>query len=168
MLRDAELDDHLDLVIKQGLTTIASNTAVGGRSWFGSRQIAGPLPLRFGLWSLPTHAELPGQRGFALWSGSAKRGLRSIDAAIAERGVCHLTINGLALAAEGAFRLGRGRARAEARRQRRAAAGGLDVKTLAGTSATLAGGRQAGRPVRFSARRRKLCCWPNVPAFWHQ
>ncbi len=79
LLRDAELDDHLDLVLKQGLTAIAGNTPVAGRSWFGGSQAAAPLALRFGLFSIPTHAALPGKRGFAFWSGAgpAARCVRS-------------------------------------------------------------------------------------------
>ncbi len=73
LLRDAELDDHLDLAIKQGLTAISSATLVAQRSRFGGRTVSSPLALRFGLWSIPTHEVLPSHSVWAWLTGASKR-----------------------------------------------------------------------------------------------
>ncbi len=142
LLRDAELDDHLDLVLKQGLTAVASGTASADRSWFASRTAAPPLSLRFGLWSIPTQGTLPSNRT-ALWLSNGLRRVRqSIDAAVAQRGVCHLSINALAVAAKGPSAL-RSIDRVLKHAEKRRLHSGLYVGTLAATAERLTGGRQS-------------------------
>ncbi len=76
--------------------------------------------------------------------------MRAIDAAVAERSVCHLTIGGLAVATQGGSAL-RAVERVLRHADQRRSSGGLDVKTLAGTAAMLSGGRQVA-PARSILR----------------
>ncbi len=150
LLRDTELDDHLDLVIKQGLSAVVQAGPAAERSWFSSRPAALLLPLRFGLWSFPTHATLPGRRVLLRLRGTASRIRRTIDRAVANREVCHLSINGLAIAVQGPSALRtieRVLRHADKRRQQ----GQLCLSTLATASARLTGGRQSA-PARSILR----------------
>ncbi len=150
LLRDAELDDHLDLVVKQGLSAIASGASSVDRSWFSGRSAAPPLSLRFGLWSIPTQATLPGSRASLWLGGGSNRVRRLIDAAIVQRGICHVSINGLAVAAKGPSAL-HSIERVLRHADKRRAQGTLCLATLAAASQRLTGGRQAA-PARSILR----------------
>ena len=150
LLRDAELDDHLDLVVKQGLTAIACGTPTAVRSWLAGRSATPPLSLRFGLWSIPTQAALPGRRSLFSLGSPASRVRRSIDAAIVQREICHLSINALAVATKGASAL-RSIDRVLRHADKRRAQGALCLSTLAATSERLTGGRQSA-PARSILR----------------
>jgi len=143
-LRDTELDDHLDLVIKQGITAIATGET--------SRPPAASqvMPLRFGLWKMPTTYRLPGTRRWFSLRGDSGRARAAIDHAVATREVCHLWIDGLQLAAQGPSGL-KNLAKILAHVEQQQRQGRLLVATIAGTAALL-GGRRHTAPARSILR----------------
>jgi hypothetical protein len=149
LLRDVELDDHLDLLIKQGITAVASQQASPGKSWFAGRSNTPLSSLRFGLWNFRTAAVLPGQqRWFPL--RSARGAMRSVDAAVANCEVCHLAINALAVATQGRSAI-RAIERVLRQAEKRCQQGVLVIDTLAATADELSGGRQS-TPARSILR----------------
>jgi hypothetical protein len=148
LLRDAELDDHLDLVVKQGVSAIAGQPPVRRQSWLARPQTA-VMQLRFGLYRFATQAAVPDKSSwFSL--GAGRRARRAIDAAIAHHDVCHLHFDSLAIAAEGRPAIRRIQ-RLLGHVQRRSEQGGLWLGTLAATVNRLSGGQQS-TPARSILR----------------
>ena len=142
VLRNVVLDDHLDLVVKEGISAVRSDYAGStGSGLLRRRAVAEPRSLRFGLWDLPAATRLPGESRWLPSGGGARSARRGIDRAIATRAVYQLMIDGLLLAVRSpsALRLlERVLRHVDQRRQQ----GTLTVATLAGTAALLAGNRQ--------------------------
>jgi hypothetical protein len=93
--RNASIDEHIDLVVKQQLTAVAgveSQTATGG-------VYTNPRALHYGVWELPTHAKLP-TRG-SWFSHGGKTTWRQVRAAARDAATFHLTIDAYAYCREG-------------------------------------------------------------------
>jgi hypothetical protein len=135
--RDAKLDSHFDLAVKQGITAVSCVRS--GESSKPTR--SAPVALRFGLWDIPTSCSLPSKSSWPLWStrGNAKR---LIDRAIAQRSVCHLTIDGQSLAANGSSAL-RNVERILGHIRRRCDQSLVSVQTMASVARMLTGGQQS-------------------------
>ena len=80
------LDDHLDLVIKHGITAVR-----GPLQAAADRQIAQPCSLRYGLWELPGSTGLP--QTTSIWRGGRPAIRRQLDWASRRRRVSHLVID---------------------------------------------------------------------------
>ena len=92
--RDVEVDDHVDLLLKHGLTAVRGDVALSV-----SRQPLQPHALRFGLWEAPGSARLPARQS---WLGGAGGGMairRAIRHSARQRRVFHLVIDAWRLAA---------------------------------------------------------------------
>ncbi len=98
LLRGTELDSHLDLAVKQGITAVVRADATPSAKWFG-RARTEVAPLRFGLWQLPTQLALPCERDWRVWRSPARQARNELARAVGERQVFHLSIGGLAAAA---------------------------------------------------------------------
>jgi hypothetical protein len=141
-LRNVELDDHLDLLVKQGITVVRPASEVCARSGWFSRRARQPQALRFGLWEAPGSLRLPGPtRSIAGLCGSwsARRGIKG---AVDGPGVYHLVIDGLLLAKRGSsgLRMLDKILRYAGKWRRRET---LDVATLSGLAKGLSGRRHA-------------------------
>jgi hypothetical protein len=91
------LDDHLDLVVKNGITAVRGVVDHGGRS----RRTAQPHALHFGLWEFPGSLRLPGDSRWLYGGGRgiwARRGLRR---AAKGRRVFHLVVDAPRLGSSG-------------------------------------------------------------------
>ena len=91
VLRQVELAENFDLLVKNGVTAIRSDRPVA----------PSPLPqpqwLRFGLWQVPTSTTLPANRSW--WFASpARSACRQLRQAAASRTVFHLRVDGGQLA----------------------------------------------------------------------
>ncbi len=140
LLRGTELDSHLDLAVKQGITAVARAEAISTAKWFG-RVRSEAAPLRFGLWQLPTQLSLPCERDWRIWRSPARQAKAELALAVSDRQVFHLSISGLAAAAASRSTLRAvDRLLVDAVRWREQ--GLLVVDTLASTARRLAGGRQ--------------------------
>lgn len=102
-LRGAELSDHLDLVVKQDISVVRGDYHDLASGWFSRPVIQQPAALRFGLWEVPASMCLPGNSRWKIGGGGRRRGRKSIDQAIADRGVFHVQINALNLADRGSM-----------------------------------------------------------------
>jgi hypothetical protein len=90
----ASIDDHIDLIVKQGITAV-----VGMKEPAGTQQAPEPRALHYGVWEVPVIASLPLK---ASWFGSNKRSVwRSIHRAASDAGTYHLVIDAAAIAASG-------------------------------------------------------------------
>jgi hypothetical protein len=90
----ASIEDHIDLVVKQHITAVASVKVPAG-----VQPIGDPRALHYGVWELPVTASLPLK---ASWFGGGKRVTwRSIRRSAADAGTCHLLIDAAAIAAAG-------------------------------------------------------------------
>jgi len=145
LLRGTELDSHLDLAVKQGITAVARAETKPGTRWF-ARTRPEIAPLRFGLWQLPTQLALPSERDWRFWRSPARQAKTELARAVTEREVFHLSISGLA-AAEASRSTLRTLDRLLADAARAREAGLLVVETVAATARRLSGGRQAN-PAR--------------------
>lgn len=79
--RDGLPEDHLDLVLKQGLTAVRG--ALGGA----------PRALRFGLWEFPGTLRLPAESHWLISSSRGVRARRGIRRAVAQQGLFHLVVD---------------------------------------------------------------------------
>ncbi|HEX4143151.1 MAG TPA: hypothetical protein VHY91_06345 [Pirellulales bacterium] len=141
LLRGTELDNHLDLAVKQGITAVAQTEAAPGTKWF-ARTRPEIAPLRFGLWQLPTQLALPCQRDWRVWRSPARQARTELARVIAQHEVFHLSISGLA-AAEASRSTLRSLDRLLLDVARGREAGQLVVETVAATARRLSGGRQS-------------------------
>lgn len=90
----ASIETHIDLVVKQQITAVA-----GLATTSGSRSVAEPRALHYGVWELPVATKLPMESG---WFSSAKRSAwRSIQRAAADASESHLMIDAAAIASAG-------------------------------------------------------------------
>jgi hypothetical protein len=138
LLRGTELVDHLDLVVKQGITVVARSEAPQSGRLRQPRQEV--VSLRFGLWQLPTQLSLPARRDWRIWQSPAGRAKAMLADAVAQRAVVHLSISGLAAANRSVLvQLERVLIEAAAWRE----TGQLAIETFAATARRLAGPRQA-------------------------
>ena len=140
LLRGTELDSHLDLAVKQGITAVARAEATPGARWF-ARTRPEIAPLRFGLWLLPTQLALPCERDWRVWRSPVRRARTELVRAVGEHEVFHLSINGLA-AAESSRSTLRALDRLLVDAARLREEGLLLVETVASTARRLSGGRQ--------------------------
>ena len=139
LLRGTELDNHLDLAVKQGITAVARTECPPVARW-GRQPRQEVFSLRFGLWRLPTQLSLPAQRDRRIWQSPAGRASALLAAAVAQGAVVHLSISGLAAdnrSVVGQFE----RILVEAATWREK--GQLAIETVAATAQRLAGPRQA-------------------------
>jgi hypothetical protein len=147
VLRSVELDEHVDLAIKQGITAVRQGTdQAKGRGETGAL----PKPLRFGLWSFAVSQLLPGSSRWMPGGGGGRSARLGIDQAIAGRGLYQLTIDAPALAARGRSALSAVRHVLE-HADRRRAQGVLDVATLGSTAQQLSR-QHRGTPSRSILR----------------
>ena len=88
------------LLGKYGIRAIRAAGAgrIGGATGGKNGGAIGPMPLRFGIWQLPTDARLTGGRAIAEWF-TAIRIHRTIDRRIRAGAPFHLSIDAAALAA---------------------------------------------------------------------
>lgn len=98
LLRDVELEDNLDLLVKHDITALRTPFEAPRFSWFSRRATSHPQPLRFGLWHLPAMQRLPGASRWRSGGGGLRTAKRGIEQAIADFGVYHLVVDGLQLA----------------------------------------------------------------------
>jgi hypothetical protein len=90
----ASIDEHIDLVVKQGITAVA-----GMKAPPDNQQVGEPRALHYGVWELPVIASLPLKSS---WFGSNKRSVwRSIRRIATDAGTYHLLIDAAAIAASG-------------------------------------------------------------------
>lgn len=139
LIRGAELDEHLDLVVKHGLSAVCSL----------SRCPAPPRSLHYGLWELPATMYLP-QRRWLFTRMPVRRARRAIDQAIQSESLCHLVLDGPRLAAlgmSGVRRLENVLRHADLRRRQ----GVLSIATLSAVAAQLTCG-QRSQPARSILR----------------
>ncbi len=87
--RDVLVDDHLDLVIRHGITAVRGLVDVEGRS----RRPAVPHPLHYGLWEIPGSERLPGRSGWLSRPLSSWRLMRRMDAASRRCGFFHAIVD---------------------------------------------------------------------------
>jgi hypothetical protein len=99
VLRDAELDDHSDLVVKLGIKSIATSPVKIKRRIRLTPVLRLPQQIRFGLWTLPASYKLPGGSRWLLGGGGSIGVRRSIDTAISKNLPALLLLNCLDLAA---------------------------------------------------------------------
>jgi hypothetical protein len=136
VVRDAKLDSHFDLAVKQGITAVSSVRS--GEPTKPTR--SAPVSLRFGLWDIPTNCSLPSKSSWLFSTrGIAKR---LIDRAIAQRSVCHLTIDGRSVAAKESSAL-RNVERVLVHIRRRCDQSLVSVHTMASVARMLTGGQQS-------------------------
>jgi hypothetical protein len=141
VLADARLSEHLDLVVKHGLTAVRHPAALA--SVTASKRMQASR-LRFGLWSFPVSVQLPGRSRWLPGGGGGHSARRFLDRAIAERGLVHVAIDASLL-------VERGRASERvvtsllSAVDKRRSDGVLDVATIGATAARLAG-QQSSRP----------------------
>jgi hypothetical protein len=129
------VDDHLDLIVRHGITAVRGVVDAGGIS----RRPARPHPLDFGLWEVPGSLRLPGERRFVPGGGRGRHARRAIAAAAERLELYHLVVDVPALAARGraAVRTVAGVLRVATRLRRE---GKLKVVSLAKLAAELAAG----------------------------
>jgi hypothetical protein len=94
-LRGTELTDHLDLLVKHGISVLRGEYREMSTRWFSQPVCQAPAALRFGLWDIPASYRLPGDSRWKLGGGGRRRGRKGIDAAIADRSVFHLQVDAL-------------------------------------------------------------------------
>jgi hypothetical protein len=139
ILRGTELDSHLDLAVKQGITAIARTETPQSGKWF-SQPRHELLSLRFGLWQLPTQIALPTSQNWRIWRRPTGQAKAALSRAVTQKEVFHLSISGLAAAGRSVpHTLERVFADAAAWRDK----GLLVVETVAATTRRLASTRQA-------------------------
>ncbi|HTU26132.1 MAG TPA: hypothetical protein VMF30_12075 [Pirellulales bacterium] len=141
LLRGTDLDSHLDLAVKQGITAVARVEATPAAGWI-VRSRPEVSPLRFGLWQLPTQIALPSQRTWRFWRSPARQARAELAHAVREHNVFHLSISGLA-AADHSRSVLRTLDRLMVDVARARESGQLVVETLTATARRLAGPRQA-------------------------
>jgi hypothetical protein len=141
VLRDVDLDDHYDLLLKQGLTAVRGNLTRAR-----SAAAAPPCALRFGLWEIPASCCLPGQSRWWPGGGGSWGACRAIDRAAREGTTVHLALDAARLINVGAagLRVLESVLRHAARRREE---GRLKSATLAELAAIL-----SHRPAAVSAR----------------
>lgn len=93
--RDVEIGDHVDLLVKYGVTAVRGGFESTGRGRRGQ-----PRSLHFGLWEVPSSMQLPGRSAWsfgvtALSGVVARRGIRRSGH---RRRVFHLVVNAWRLA----------------------------------------------------------------------
>jgi hypothetical protein len=92
-LRNASLDAHLDLVVKNGITAVRGAASASQRKTAGDQ----PQSLYAGLWMMwPSHV-LPGNSRWWPGGGRIRAARRGLEQSAARREVFHLMINGLDL-----------------------------------------------------------------------
>jgi hypothetical protein len=98
ILRDAQLDDHTDLVVKSGITSILEPDARPRRWLSTSRAIQSPQQIHFGLWKLSVSCKLPGDNRWLPSGGGTVGANRVIKIAVAQKLPVQLLLNCLDLA----------------------------------------------------------------------
>lgn len=95
--RGVLVDDHLDLIMKHGITAVRGLVDVKGRS----SKPAMPHPLHFGLWELPAALSLPGESTWLPGGGRGRKAHKGISHAAKQGDVHHLVIDIPAIAQMG-------------------------------------------------------------------
>jgi len=131
VLVGGDLGEHAELARKHGITAVR-HAVTGGTS----QPRMQPRTLRFGLWSFPVACELPGNRRWQPGGGGGRAVGRSIERAIAERGLVQLAIDARRLAARG-FAAQRVLDRVLAHAVRYRQQGVIDIATIGETAARL-------------------------------
>jgi hypothetical protein len=95
VLRNASIEENIDLVVKQQLTAIggAESQTVAGNVY------ANPRALHYGVWEIPTHAKLPGGGGW--FSHAGKTTFRQVHDAAKDAATFQLTIDACAICRKG-------------------------------------------------------------------
>lgn len=151
LLRDATLDEHLDLAIKHGITAVRGPYYHEPRGrWFSRPAAPQPHALKFGLWEIAPAQRLPGESRVWPGGGGWLAARAGIERAIAQRSVFHLLIDALDFdqCGSGADRTFDKIVRHAARRQKQ---GLLAIMTLSALAARISGVRQA-TPARSILR----------------
>lgn len=92
---EAALDDHLDLIVKHGITAVRGMIDHAGTA----RETAQPHALHFGLWEIPGSLSLPGESRWFAGGGRRLRVRRGIDRAITAKKLFQVVINAPRLSA---------------------------------------------------------------------
>ena len=147
VLRTVTLEEHCDLVIKQGIVAVRQPAP---HEPVDASQHLVPQTLRYGLWSFAVSQRLPGGGRWLPGGGGLRRARLGIDRTIAARGLFHLMIDAPALADRGHSALGvldRVLEHAAGRRH----LGVLDIATLGAAVGKLAA-QYRGTPSRSILR----------------
>lgn len=145
-LRGTELNDHLDLAVKQGISVIRADYREVSSGWFARPVPGTPATVRFGLWDVPASMRLPGTSRWKPGGGGRRRARTGIAAAIVNHGVFQIQVDALLLAERGTMAehtLEQIVRHALSRQQE----GFLEIGTLAMVARKLAGERTAN-PAR--------------------
>lgn len=145
-LRKANLDAHLDLVVKNGITVVRGAEPLSRRT----NSVHQPQSLYSGLWFMGPSLALPGSSRWLPGGGRIHAATRGLAHAAACREVFHLLINGLALTERSWLAL-HGVERVIRRAVKLRAAGQLDIATLSDTGTRLSSLRQTA-PARSILR----------------
>lgn len=141
------LHGHLDLVSRHGITALRHPADIAAAK---APQRLQPSQLRFGIWSFPVSCELPGTSRWLPGGGGRRSVRRTIDRAIAEKGLVQLSIDVARLAEAGRWAQ-RVIAHVLSDIAQRRRHGSLDVITIGATAARLAQ-QQESRPSRSILR----------------
>ncbi len=142
----ADLEEHCDLAAKQGITAVRHVPVSDAER---SRRLQ-PRTLRFGLWSFPVSYSLPCASRWLPGGGGSRAARKTIDRAIAHRGLVQLAIDAHALTVRGPAAL-RVVERVLQHAQTRRHQATLDVVTLAAAATRLTGQCQS-KPSRSILR----------------
>ena len=136
-LRNVALDDHSDLVVKNGLTVVREGIAsADGRAQ--AKEQSGLPALHYGLWSLPPTLLLPQASG---WLPGSWRLRRRLEGCIARSELLHVVVDAphmLRVGSSSERQLASLLEHASLRRRQ----GRLQIETLAQAASQLVGGRR--------------------------
>ena len=132
IFRNNTLDDHLDLLVKRGITAVRPGQGGAARS----AKLPQPGPLRYGVWAIPAAAVLPAA---TRWFGAGivtHAAQRAIDRAVAYSATLHLAIDGPRMLErpEAGLKLLESMLRHASQRREE---GRLELQTLAAAASTL-------------------------------
>jgi hypothetical protein len=136
-LRNVNLDAHLDLVVKNGLTAVRGPESTAHRK----TEFNQPQSLYSGMWLMWPSLVLPGNSRWLPGGGRIWAAKRGLEQAVACREVFHLMINGLTLTERSWMAL-RGIDQVLRRAAKLQTQGRLEIATLANAVSRLNGLRQ--------------------------
>ena len=141
-----EVNDHLDLLVKHGITAVRGDVAPARHS----ARLRPPRAIRFGVWDVPAGCCLPGPSRLFSSGGGTRAARHVIRQAISQTAIAHLAIDGANLdrRQSSALRALEYVLRHAARLQRQ---GALSIETLSSTAARLSRPRFAS-PARSILR----------------
>ncbi len=145
MLRNVNLDAHLDLVVKNGITAVRGPASACRKSEFNQ-----PQSLYAGLWLMWPSRVLPGVSRYWPGGGSVRATRRGLEQSVQRREVFHLLINSEELTERGWLAL-HGIESVLRRAAKLRSQGRLEIVTLSGAVGLLSNVRQTA-PARSILR----------------